>query len=216
MDALRRAAGITFLAQLFDFLGYLGKGAIDVLPVEAHARCLFLDPLRAQQRWHGPGDAIQRRGSGTFVTAAFLALDLFPVAQDVVGISDGNVGEHMRMPTDQLVGDRPTHVVRGEAPDLGCDLRMEHHLQKHIPQFAAQLVVISGVDGIQDLVGLFQQMGFERVVILLAIPRTAVGGAQPGHDTHQLMEGGTGGAVGQLVPPSAGRNSVYFSLTPRA
>jgi hypothetical protein len=48
-------------------------------------------------------------------------------------------------------------------------------LQQQVAEFLAQFGGVGAVDGFQRLVGLFQQVGLEALVGLLAIPGAAVG-----------------------------------------
>ena len=90
----------------------------------------------------------------------------------------------MGVAADQFVDYGLADLLDGEAAFLGRDLGVEDDLQQHVAQFAAQLVVVAGVDGLQRLVGLFEQIGFEAGVGLFAVPGTAVGRPQPGHHLH--------------------------------
>src|SRR5262249_58274930 len=67
-------------------------------------------------------------------------------------------------------------------------LGVKEDLQQQITQLGAQLAVVARVDRLDHLVRLLDQIRFDRVVRLLAIPWTSARRAQPMHDRHQLLE----------------------------
>ena len=74
---------------------------------------------------------------------------------------------------------------------------VEDDLEQQVAELAAQLVVVSLVDGVGHLVGLLDRHRLDALVGLLAVPRAAARGAQAGD---QLDESGE-----QLRPTSRGR-----------
>ena len=81
-----------------------------------------------------------------------------PVAEHVFSVADLPVAEHVRMASYHLrrllLGDG-----RGvEASFVGGDLRVHGHLQQHVTQLFAQLRLVAGVDRLQQLVGLLEQV----------------------------------------------------------
>ena len=52
---------------------------------------------------------------------------------------------------------------------------MEHHLQKHISQFFLQVFHILMVDGVHNLIGLFQHIPANGLVGLFPVPGTPPG-----------------------------------------
>src|SRR4030042_28484 len=63
--------------------------------------------------------------------------------------------------------------------------RMQHQLHHNVPQFFAQLVVVSEVDRFQGFVAFLNEMGFQREVSLLAVPGAAAGLSQSVDDINQ-------------------------------
>ena len=49
---------------------------------------------------------------------------------------------------------------------------------------------VAPLDGVENLVRLFQGVFANRVEGLFAVPRASAGGAQPRHDSHRLLEKG--------------------------
>jgi hypothetical protein len=126
-------------------------------------------------------------------------LDLLPVGVDLVGVGDRHVAEHVRMPPDELVDDRAGHVVDGEVRvvgTLGGHDGVEGHLHEHVAEFLPERVQVAAVDGVEDLVGLLEQIGRQRGVGLLAVPRALA--AQPVHHRHQVEQPGAGQIVGRV------------------
>ena len=77
-------------------------------------------------------------------------------------------------------------VAEGEPAGLLGDRRVEHDLVEQVAQLGAELIrAVTGVgvvrvDGLEDLVGLLEQVLLQRVVGLLGLPRVV--GPQPVHD----------------------------------
>src|SRR5205814_8832145 len=63
-------------------------------------------------------------------------------------------------------------------------------LQQQVAQLIRQAFPITGVDGVQDLIGLFEQVRLDGVEILFAIPGAAARRPQLGHDLDQTGESG--------------------------
>ena len=98
---------------------------------------------------------------------------MFPVAQHLVGIRDGDVSEHVRVARDHLRGGRFGDLGGAEALLLGSDLSVHRHLQEDVSQLFLHLRVIARVDCFQQLVRLLEEVRPQRFMGLLAIPRTA-------------------------------------------
>jgi hypothetical protein len=100
------------------------------------------------------------------------------------------------MAPDDLRGNRGLHVGEIEHTGLGGELRMEDDLQPEVAQLARELGRGTGLERVVDLVRLLEEMLAQRSVGLLAIPRAAVGRAQPLRDpghrprTHHRELGG--------------------------
>ena len=96
--------------------------------------------------------------------------------------------EHMRVPSQQLLDDRPQRVVYGEESVLGRDLCEEDPLENVIADLLTQRVHVSTLNGVDHFVCFFEHEMRQRIERLIAIPRTAVGRPQRPHDVHQLLE----------------------------
>ena len=71
---------------------------------------------------------------------------------------------------------------------LDSDLRLQRDLQQQIAQLLRQLAGVARVERVDDLVRLLDHEPSQRLVRLLAIPRTAVGRAQPSDDVAERVE----------------------------
>jgi hypothetical protein len=58
---------------------------------------------------------------------------------------------------------------------------VENDLEQNVTKFLKKSFVILVVNGVDQLIALFQQMRLERCVSLLAVPRATVGCPQFGH-----------------------------------
>ncbi len=80
------------------------------------------------------------------------------------------------------------HIGDGEVALVGGHLGIEEHLQQQIAELLGQVREVAALDGVEDLVGLFQRVFADGVEGLLAVPGAAAGSAQPGHDGHRLLK----------------------------
>ncbi len=95
----------------------------------------------------------------------------------------------MRMPPDQLLGDRLHHVAEIERALLLRHAGMEHDLQQQVAEFVLQIVEIAARDRIGDLVGFLDRVWRDGREILLQVPRAAgLGRAQRRHDLDQTLD----------------------------
>ena len=122
--------------------------------------------------------------------AVFLgALNLFPIRPDLIHVLDPQIAKDMRMPANQLVSDVPGDFIEIKSAPFAAQLAVKHHLQQQVAQFLGHLVIVPGLDGVEQFVNLFHCVPTQSVVILLTIPGAAFRRAQPGHDTEQVTNG---------------------------
>ena len=99
-----------------------------------------------------------------------------PQHEHLLGRLGDLAGEDVRMPPHHLVGEPARDVVDVERL-LGVargDLGMEQHLPEQIAEFLAQLVARSGLDGVDQLGALLDEVGHQRAVVDLLRPDAAV------------------------------------------
>ena len=93
----------------------------------------------------------------------------------------------MGMTVHQLFRHAVHHVVHGEVAPLRLDLGVEGDLHHHIAQLLAHVPGVIPVQGIQDLVGLLQEIAPDGAVGLLPVPGAAAGGAQQAHHFQEVL-----------------------------
>jgi len=93
---------------------------------------------------------------------------------------------------DHFVVDFADDIVDGEAAGFGGDLGVEENLEKEGAEFFGEFGVVARVEGVEDFVCFFDEIGAKGRVGLFAVPGTAAGGAETGHDSGEFGEGGTG------------------------
>ena len=82
-------------------------------------------------------------------------------------------------------------VLDAELPLARAQLRLEDDLEQQIAELLAVLARVVVVDGLEHLVGLFDEEGLELSEGLLLIPGAAVGRQELLHDRHQLGKVGS-------------------------
>ena len=109
-----------------------------------------------------------------------------------VGLVSGGprcfVAEDVRMAADQFAIQVVENVRDGESALVGRHLGIKEHLQKQIAKLFGKMVEVTALDGVEDLVDLFQRVFANGIEGLLAIPRAAAGSAQPSHDGRGLLK----------------------------
>jgi hypothetical protein len=73
-------------------------------------------------------------------------------------------------------------VVDGEAVFFGSDLRVEEDLEEEVAELFGEFDVVVGVEGVENFVGFFNEIGAEGGVSLFTVPGAAAGSAEAGHD----------------------------------
>ena len=99
----------------------------------------------------------------------------------------------MRVAADELVADAVDRVRDGEVACFLADLRQEDRLVQVVSELFAQLLRPAVLDRLEHLVGLLEHERTQRGERLLAVPWTAVRGAQRAHDLDEAVEPGAGG-----------------------
>jgi hypothetical protein len=87
----------------------------------------------------------------------------------------------MRMPKHQLIGDPIGDLIKVKSTFFTGHLCVQNDLEQNVTKFLEKSFVILVIDGVDQLIALFQQMRLERCVSLLAVPWATVGRPQFGH-----------------------------------
>ena len=94
----------------------------------------------------------------------------------------------MRVSTDELVSNGAGSLLEVEYLAFTGQLAVEDNLQQQITTFLKHLLVVVGLDGIDQLVHLLNGVETDRLVILLAVPRAATRAAQARHDLYKFVD----------------------------
>ncbi len=112
----------------------------------------------------------------------------------------------MGMAGDHLASMLIEELIDGEAGLFAPDLGAEKKEEDEVPQLFAERLRVVALDGVDDLVGLFDEIRSHGAQTLLAIPWTAVGTAEPADEAEQFGEGrllaGAEGGEGWIFPRS--------------
>ena len=159
----------------------------DIWPVETEVRGPLGNRLCAGQSGHGFGQVAE---GGFRRAAAFLGgLYLQPLFQDCGGVFRQRIArEDVGMATQKFFSQLADHICDGKASIFRCDLAVKDDLEQHIAQLFTQFLRLAVVQGVEQLIGFFEQARFERDMGLCFIPRAAVGAAQLRHYVEQFTE----------------------------
>jgi len=91
------------------------------------------------------------------------------------------------VPADHFVRERIDDIGDGKLTDFAAELRMKNNLQQQIAKFFAKRIEVAVFDCFDDFVRFFDQIGNQRTVRLLFIPRAA--NPQPSHNFNEIVEG---------------------------
>ena len=120
-------------------------------------------------------------------------LDPLPLGQGFARVGHDAVAEDMRMATDHLVRKPVEDIRHGELAKLAGDLAVKHHLKQQVAQLFDQMVPRTLVDGLEHLVGFFEEVGLQRRACLLAVPRATAVTPEASHEREKGIEAvGTG------------------------
>ena len=159
-----------------------GDGILDSI-----ARC-GSNPWGVQERFLALLGMTGFVNGGRLLGGAFLLFDDFPVAEDVSGGFGGGRTEDMRVAAHHFVVDFADDVGDGEALLFVSDLGVEKNLEKEIAKFFGKLRVFGGVQSVEDFVSFLDKIGAKSGVGLFAVPGTAAGGAETGHNGDEFFE----------------------------
>ena len=98
------------------------------------------------------------------------------------------LAKNVWMTTHQFLGKLAHHFLDREGARFGPDLGMEQDLQQEVAQFLPQFARILPVNRVQNLVGLLEQVGLQRVMGLLPVPWTPVRRPELGHQLYEFIK----------------------------
>ncbi len=147
-------------------------------------RELFVHSLGAMER----GQVFRKAVQGRLPEGFLLLLQRFPPGVQFPDRAFARAAENMRMPANEFLVEAFHHVLEVERASLAGQLGVKRDLEKDIAQFLLERRHVPGVDGLQDLVGFLQQVGFEASVSLAPVPGTSPGGPKAGHQAFEAFE----------------------------
>ena len=106
----------------------------------------------------------------------FLTLELLPHRHHFIGGAGLNITEDVRMARPHLCARVAGNIVDVKVFTVrfSRDVGVKEHLIEHVTKFFEQVVAIARLDGINEFVGLFDEVAHERLVCLLRAPRASV------------------------------------------
>ena len=162
------------LAHLREFLGHLVGGLAGVLPVEADTGRALAELVGAHQRGQRLRHAPERAVAPPRLRALrSRALSSSQAALCSAALSAPPLRKNVRVAPHQLVADRRSHRLEIELARLAGDLRVKHHLEQQIAQLFLEMLEVSSLDGVGNLVRLLDRVGRNAREGLLPIPRAA-------------------------------------------
>src|SRR5450755_4830719 len=111
-----------------------------------------------------------------------LALDRLPLFYHAIRVTHSALAENMRMPANKFCRHVRQDLANIEPAFFLGDLRMHYGKQNKVTELFAQILIITRADGARDFVRLLDQARKQRLISLLAVPRTAIGRAELGDD----------------------------------
>ncbi len=132
-----------------------------------------------------------------------------PIFQHLGSVFGARISENVRVTPDHFFVHFTDHVADGEAAFFCRDLRVKHDLEQKIAHLFGEFVVVAALERVQNFIGLFNQIGPERRVGLLAIPRAAVRSAKTRLQSHQFLEPGARGQRVSLDGFSGGCRAAF-------
>jgi hypothetical protein len=156
-----------------------------IWPVEADAGGLFLDIGGADEGGEGARDAVH----DGHLPAFLFTFDLFPLAEDRLGVGGINVAENVRVAADEFLARLAGGVLQSEGSAFGGEIGVEDDLEEEITEFFAEVGVIRVADGVDRLAGFLEESGAEGFVGLLAVPGATFGRAEEADDGAEAGDG---------------------------
>ncbi len=152
--------------------------------------------------------------SSSGFSSLLLRLDPLPVHEHLVGARHLHVAEHVRVTPDQLLDDPLGDVVDVPCTVVGRELRVERDLEQDVAELLAQPLTVVGVDRVEDLVRLLQQVAGEGGVGLLPVPRAPVRRPEPRHHAHEIQQAGPRLRRGHRAARNVGQEVVALGHEP--
>ena len=154
--------------QLVQFLLHLVPDVLWLVPVKAHVTGLFLNTVSLDQG----GQGIRHASEDGLVAILFGLLDLLPTLEYLTRRIGDSIPIDMRMTVYQLVAQLVANVGNIEVTLLASYLGIKDHMQEHVTQLLADVLVVVLEQSVTQLKRLLYRVGTQAFVGLFAVPRT--------------------------------------------
>ena len=185
-------------ADFSDFLFHLGQHFVATFPVEPHAGDTRLDTLRLLQSRQVTRNPLDDGSS----IPLLCSLDGFPVPQHLRGVLHDHVTKNVRMAAYQLVRQAFRYVFKRKLALFLPYAGLERYLEQNVTKLLGMTPGVAAIDGIDEFIGLLDQVGLQGLQRLLAIPGTAAVIAETGHNVQESVEAPRG-----FLPSGAGHDT---------
>lgn len=172
------------LGKFTKFLPDLGRNTLlGVGPIETGPGCPPLEVLGVEQGGEAAGHSIQ----AAFARGFFLLFELVPAPENLGRVMQLFPAKHMGVPADEFLRQFLGDLLEIKGLSLPSELGVKKNMEKNIPQLLFERMVVSLINGFEQLIDLLQNHWPEGAVRLLPIPRATTGASQPGHDPGQRL-----------------------------
>ncbi len=168
---MHRRAVAPRLVELGQLFMELVEHLLGVLPIEPHARGARGDLLRLYQRRQRARHRAQKAGLFPALVFLFSRLHPGPDALHIAGRFRRFLAEHVRVAPNEFLIDGVERVLDAEQPLFRAHLRIEDGLQQKVAQLFGEFLPLAPLDGVENLVGLFEGVRLDAIEGLFAVPR---------------------------------------------
>src|SRR6266545_1822139 len=161
------------LLNLADLLVELIPAVLRIGPIETGYGCLAGQLLSGGECRKSGRNAVERLAPRLTLLGALGPFDRIPVAQNLGAARNARRAEDVRVAADQLGRDLLIDFADIEVASLARHLAVHQDAEQQVAQLLRQRGHIAGVERLQHLVRLLQQLWAQGLVGLLAIPRAA-------------------------------------------
>ena len=152
---------------------------------EIKDRRLFADLGRTHQSRQLARNSIQLVGDG--IATLLLAFDRLPIRKDLRHALGFSLTENVRMTMDHFSANAVGDLTKCRTPLLLLEPCVKHDLEKRIAQLLLQKVGVAVINGLDDLVGFFDQIRAQGLVRLFTVPRASPGRAKQLYYRNQVL-----------------------------
>ena len=127
--------------------------------------------------------------------AALFGFQVLPFVEDVGGGVRFGVAEDVRVAAHHFEVDTFDDVANVELAGGAGQLGVKDDLEEQVAELLGKFRGVGGVERVEDFVGLFEQVGAQSFVSLLAVPGAALGGEEFLLESDQVVEASGHGKI---------------------